>query len=198
MIMPTSNYLIPEVVVAATLLLILPGILLGHCDTMDGPVISDARKALESGRVAPVLKWVLPEDEQAITEAFNKTAEVRKAGGEAAGLADMYFFETLVRIHRASEGEPYSGLKPAGQSVEPAVEAADEALDRGDVDGLVEDIKSEVERQIIRRFQRVVSARLNADKSVENGREYVEAYVDYVHFIKGLADRIHGSTSHDH
>ena len=92
MMIPGANSLIPEMVVAATLLLVLPGILLGHCDTMDGPVVADARKALETGKVSPVLKWVLPEDEQEIKDAFKKAAAVRKTGGEAADLAAKQSF----------------------------------------------------------------------------------------------------------
>lgn len=46
---------------------------------------------------------------------------VRAKGKEAQELADMYFFETLVRIHREGEGAPYTGLKP-GEAVEPAAE----------------------------------------------------------------------------
>jgi hypothetical protein len=53
---------------------------------------------------------------------------VRKLNPEAKEFADMYFFETLVRIHRAGEGEPYTGIKPAGRDLGPAVPAADKAI----------------------------------------------------------------------
>ena len=86
-----------------------------HCDTLDGPVIKAARQALETGNVDLVLVWIQPKDEAEIRSAFAKTLEVRKQGDAAKELADMYFFETLVRIHRAGEGFPYTGLKPAGQ-----------------------------------------------------------------------------------
>jgi hypothetical protein len=46
---------------------------------------------------------------------FTKTLAVRKQSKEAKELADMYFFETLVRIHCAGEGAPYTGLKPVKQ-----------------------------------------------------------------------------------
>ena len=38
----------------------------GHCDTLDGPVIGLARKALETGNVNLVLPWVRAEDEPEI------------------------------------------------------------------------------------------------------------------------------------
>lgn len=107
-----------------------------HCDTLDGPVVQTARTALEKGDVTPLLKWVQADDEKEIRTAFQKTLAVRTKGAEAKELADMYFFETLVRIHRAGEGAPYTGLKP-GEAVDPAVALADRALETGSVDKLV-------------------------------------------------------------
>src|SRR5512142_849988 len=75
-----------------------------HCDTMDGPVVNTARMALEKGDVTSVLKWVRKEDEGEIKVQFQKTLAARKQGKEAKELADKYFFETLIRIHRAGEG----------------------------------------------------------------------------------------------
>ena len=84
-----------------------------HCDSLDGPVVMDARTALEKGDVTPVLKWVKKEHELEIRNVFEQTMTVRAKGEDAKALADMYFFETIVRIHRAGEGEAYTGLKPA-------------------------------------------------------------------------------------
>ena len=99
-----------------------------HCDTLDGPVVKTARDALNIGDVTPILKWVKKENETEMKDLFKKTLTVRSKGKEAQELADMYFLETLVRLHRAGEGEPYNGLKPAGV-VEPAVVEADKALE---------------------------------------------------------------------
>src|SRR5687768_12252404 len=66
-----------------------------HCDTLDGPVVSAARKGLESGNVNLVLVWVQKKDEAEIRNAFQKARSVRKTGGDAKELADTYFFETL-------------------------------------------------------------------------------------------------------
>jgi hypothetical protein len=113
------------------LLLLAPAQALSHCDTMDGPVVQAAQKALATGNVKLVLIWVQKKDEAKIDEAFQKTLAVRKLGGEARELADMYFFETLVRIHRVGEGAPYTGLKPAGLDMGPAIPAADQAIADG-------------------------------------------------------------------
>jgi len=114
-----------------------------HCDSVDGPVVTAARLALAKGEVTPVLKWVTKDDEGEIRAVFQKTLRVRAKGPEAKELADRYFFETLVRMHRASEGEPYTGLKPAG-AVEPIIQAADQALEKGAAEPLVQHLTGQV------------------------------------------------------
>jgi hypothetical protein len=171
---------------AAFALVLLPRIAGAHCDTLDGPVVATARVALEKGDVTPVLKWVKPEHEPEIRAAFARTLAVRSKGREARGLADTYFFETLVRLHRAGEGAPYTGLKPARADLEPAVAGADRALEGGSVEGLVRLVTTDVAAGIRERFARAATAREHADESVEAGREYVEAYVEYVHYVERI------------
>jgi hypothetical protein len=102
-----------------------------HCDTMDGPVVKAAQRALATRELEPLLIWVREQDEAEIRHAFEHTLQVRALGKSAAELADRYFFETVVRIHREGEGEPYTGLKPAGTDLGHAVPAADRALVSG-------------------------------------------------------------------
>lgn len=169
--------------------------LYAHCDTLDGPVVETARKALASGDVTPLLKWVAVDDEQMIRTAFQKTLDVRKLGTQARDLADMYFFETLVRIHRAGEGAPYTGLKP-GTAVDPAVALADKALESGSVDKLVNTLTDATAKGIRERFQRALKARKHADESVAAGREFVETYVIFTHYVEGLHTIIKGTAGH--
>lgn len=157
-----------------------------HCDTLDGPVVMTAKMALEKGDVTPVLKWVKKEHEGEITEAFSKTLNTRNKGPEAKELADMYFFETLVRLHRAGEGAPYTGLKPAGTDLGPAVAGADKALEIGTVDNLVKLVTDEVATGIRQRFANAIEKKKHADENVEAGREFIEAYVSYVHYVERL------------
>lgn len=168
-----------------------------HCDTMDGPVVADARRALESGDPTPVLKWVREEDAGEIRGAFDLARTVRAKGDDAKRLADRSFFETLVRVHRASEGAPYTGLKPAG-SVEPPIAAADQALEKGSVDDLAEKIGAAAAAGVKKRFAHVMETRAKAEESVEAGRAYVRAYVEYVHYVEGLHETITAGASHDH
>ncbi|MBC7351245.1 MAG: hypothetical protein H5U08_02715 [Thermogutta sp.] len=162
-----------------------------HCDTLDGPVIKDAQVALHSGDVTPVLKWVGPEDEPEIREAFNKTLAVRKLSATARELADRFFFETLVRVHRAGEGAPYTGLKPAG-SADPAVKLADEALQTGSPEKLVKVLTEAVEESVRHRYAEAAQRKKLSDRSVEAGRQFVKAYVEYVHLVEGLHEQLKG------
>lgn len=170
---------------------IAPQTVLAHCDTLDGPVVVEARNALAKGEVYPLLKWVKAEDEKEINEAFNQALAVRKLSPEAQKLADMCFLETLVRIHRAGEGAPYTGLKAAG-AVEPAVAKADQALEKGSVDGLAKAIATHTEEGIRERFNKALKTRKMAQTSVEAGREYVKAYVACIHYVEGIVQVVHG------
>jgi hypothetical protein len=166
-----------------------------HCDTLDGPVVAMARIALDKGDVTPLLKWVRPEEENEIRAAFQKTLAMRAKGSEAKEFADMYFFETLVRIHRAGEGAPYTGLKP-GEAIDPSVALADKALGNGNADKLVNVLTNAMAKGIRERFQHARETQKRADDSVQAGREFVESYVIFTHYVEGLHGLIKNGAAH--
>ena len=196
--MKTANNSFKGLLTAASFtlaILMAPQTALAHCDTLDGPVVADARIALAKGDVTPVLKWLQAKDEKEVRETFVRALVVRKLDPEAQKLADTYFLETLVRVHRAGEGAPYSGLKAAG-TVDPVVAKADQALEQEAVDGLAKAIAAHTEEGIRERFKHALKTRKHAQDSVQAGREYVEAYVAYVHYVEGIAQAVHGSAHH--
>jgi hypothetical protein len=160
----------------------LPGRADAHCDTMDGPVVAAAQQALATGALEPMLIWVHEEDEPEIRHAFEHVRRVRALGGDAATLADRFFFETVVRLHRAGEGEPYTGLKPAGTDVGRAVPAGDRALESGSVEELRHLLHAVVDERLDELFADAHRKRGFAADNVAAGREYVEAYVQFMHF----------------
>ena len=175
-----------------------PNNLLAHCDGMDGPVITAAKQALESGDVNPVLIWVSKKDEAELTKAFQKTLTVRKLNPEAKELADMYFFETLVRIHRAGEGEPYTGIKPAGQDLGPAIPAADKAIMDGKLEPLYKILTNKIHDGLHDRFKEVMKKKGFKKDDVAAGREFVEAYVPFVHYVETIYDAAAKGGGHGH
>ncbi len=169
---------------------------LAHCDTMDGPVVKAAQRALAAKEVTPVLMWVQEKDETEVRSIFQRSLKVRELGADARRLADTAFFETVVRLHRAGEGEPYTGLKPAGAHPGDAVVAADRALETGSADALVREISQQVAAGIRGRFAAALDAKRGSEKSVEAGREFVRAYVEYMHHAEGIHAAAGGGKKH--
>jgi hypothetical protein len=163
---------------------------------MDGPVILDAKAALNLQDVTPVLKWVKKTDEAQIKAAFDKTLRVRIKGSDAQQLADQFFFETLVRVHRAGEGAPFTGLKPAGTPLDSPIQAADEALETGSIGQLIKVATNDVSAGIRERFADALEKKRHAGHSVEAGRAFVAAYVEYVHYVERLHQATKGGAAH--
>jgi hypothetical protein len=164
---------------------------LAHCDGLDGPVVKAAKNALQAGNVNLVLIWVQQKDEPEIRAAFQQTLHVRKQSPEAQALADRSFFETLVRIHRAGEGASYTGLKPAGRDLGPAIPAADRALEAGAVGPLQDLLADAVRRGLREHFEALSTLKGYDANDVAAGRRYVQAYVEYIHYV----ERVHEATT---
>src|SRR5574337_317949 len=71
-----------------------------HCDSLDGPVVKAAQQALASRDVKLVLPYVPAAGEAEVIEAFNKVLPLRTNGAPMREVADRYFYETVVRVHR--------------------------------------------------------------------------------------------------
>lgn len=168
-----------------------------HCDGEDGPVIKAAQQALDSGNVNRVLIWVQHTDEAQIKDAFRKAIEVRRLNPSAKELADHYFFETLVRVHRAGEGAPYTGIKPAGRDLGPAVPAGDRALATGSVEPLAQLLTQAVHKSVGGQFKEVIAKKNFKIDDVAAGQAYVKAYVEYIHSVERIYEAA-ASPAHGH
>jgi hypothetical protein len=164
-----------------------------HCDGLDGPVVKAARQSLATGNVKIVQIWVQSGDDAELRAAFAKTLAVRKLNPEAKELADLYFLETVVRLHRAGEGEPFTGLKPAGRDLGPAIPAADKAVDDGSTEALAKMLTGTVNDGVRERFQRVLATKRFQGEDVAAGRAHVKAYVEFVHYVETLYTAARGS-----
>jgi len=180
------------IVIILSIILLSSNTIYAHCDTLDGPLVTAARKALDTGNVNLVLIWVQEKDEAEIIKAFEKTLEVRKLDSKAKELADMYFFETLVRVHRAGEGASYTGLKPAGLDLGPAVPAADKALETGKSDQVIKLLQDAIADGINKTFTKAVSSKGYKENDIEAGREHIETYVIFLHYVEGLYEAAKG------
>lgn len=175
-------------IVPTTLLLFAAKGAFAHCDTLDGPVVQAARSALESGDVSPVLIWVQAGHEAEIRDAFKQAQDVRTLSASANELADRYFFETVVRLHREGEGAPYTGLKPAGMDFGPAIAAADRALEIRSPEDVIGLLTDALEAGLHEHFEDAVS-RMDFDPTdLDAGRRYVASYVEYIHYVERIFD----------
>jgi hypothetical protein len=168
-----------------------------HCDGLDGPVVKAAEKALSENNVNLVLIWVQKEDEPEIKQAFEKTLAVRKLNPDARELADRYFFETVVRVHRIREGAPYTGLKPAGRDLGPAIPAGDKALESGNVEPVLQLLSEKMEHGVGDHFKEAAAKKKFDRNDLAAGRAFVQSYVEYIHYIEGLYEAT-ASGAHGH
>lgn len=150
-----------------------------HCDSMDGPVVTAARQALEAADVDMVLPFVHADGEAEVRAAFATVLPVRGLSPGAREVADRLFFETVVRVHRAGEGAPYTGLKPAGLSVGPAIPLAEHAVETGSPDEVISFLSAVLRDEVERRLESVNALKAAKDRSTGDARNFVEAMLDF-------------------
>lgn len=184
--MATKSSRITLAAAAIALLGLTPAKALAHCDGLDGPVVKAAQRALETRNAALVLIWVQDEDEREIQTAFEQTLAVRELSPEARALADRFFFETLVRVHRAGEGAPFTGLKPAGRDLGAAIPAADEAVRAGSVEPVRRLLTDAVQHRLREQFVQMMAARTFKADDLAAGRAYIKAYVEFIHLVERM------------
>ncbi len=175
----------------------LPQLAAAHCDSYDGPVIKDALTALKENKVELVLKWVEPKYEQQIITSFKETKALENMGKTVKKMAETHFLETLVRLHREGEGEPFTGLKPAGSTTE-IIKMADKSLAVKDVAGLTDALGAHIEKVIQEKYNKATELSKTKDESVEKGRAYVAAYVDYTHTLEAIHAVLEHGPQHGH
>lgn len=167
------------------LLILSTNVTFAHCDTMDGPLIKDARLAIGQNNVNYVLKWVGPENEAEVTGVYNLMMKIRELGPEAKDISEKYFFETVVRIHRSGEGVPFTGVKASGTPIDEKVLAADKSIEIGNLSPLKDMVPKVILPELIKRFDKVMSLKNFDVNNVPAGREYIEAYVQFFKFAEG-------------
>ena len=170
---------------------------------MDGPVVVAARRALDAVDVDVILPYVHADGEPEVREAFERALKARALGGEARDVADRWFFETAVRVHRAGEGAPFTGLTPAGRDVGPVIPVAERALETGSVDELVEVLCAAARGEVARRHGHAMALKQHVGNGVAEAREYVEAMLGlqvWAHGVyqKVIADPHAHAGSHEH
>ena len=167
-----------------------------HCDSLDGPVVTAARAALAAGDVTLVLPYVHADGEDEVRAAFTEAMPVRALGPQAQAVADRLFFETVVRVHRAGENAPYTGLKPAGLDVGPVIPLAERAGTDLVADELAGFLADEVRSQIAERVEHLRELAALRTRSLEDERRYVEAALGLQVYSHRLYRQMRSQTAH--
>ena len=172
-----------------------------HCDSYDGPVVKDALQALETNNVALVYKWISTEQEAEISALFTKTYNLKKGDKEIYSLVEKHFLETLIRLHRQTEGFGFDGIKAAG-TTKPIVQLSDKAIETGNVENLINQLNGHIAKVVEDKYNAVKELEKVKNESPEKGRDYVKAYVMYTHSLEAIHDIVEqvasGHAEHGH
>lgn len=174
---------------------VFSGVTYAHCDTMSGPVAVAARESLQTEDFKPVQIWVGKEQEKELRDNFEQCLTVYKQGGRARELAEKYFIETAIRLHRAAEEMPFTGVKPA-QPLPSDIAAAEKALEKEDAKIITDLLTEELATETQKWFKKAIQAKKHKDENVKAGREWVDAYVKYVIYVHGLHQKIKAGPKH--
>lgn len=166
-----------------------------HCDRVNGPVAVAAKQALETGDISKALIWVGEQQAEELKTKFKQSLEVYKSGAESIKLAERYFMETTVRLHREAEGMPYTGLKPAQPSSDD-IQTAEQALESGNLSPVTDLLAKEIQQKTEELYQHAMQAKEKRGQSVEAGRQWVDAYVKYIVFVHKLHQEIQDGPAH--
>ena len=167
-----------------------------HCDSYDGPVVKDALQALETNNVGLVYKWISTEQEAEISALFTKTYNLKKGDKEIYSLVEKHFLETLIRLHRQTEGFGFDGIKAAG-TTKPIVQLSDKAIETGNVENLINQLNGHIAKVVEDKYNAVKELEKVKNESPEKGRDYVKAYVMYTHSLEAIHDIVEkGASGH--
>jgi hypothetical protein len=175
-----------------SMLILSASVAFAHCDTMEGPLVFDAKKAISQNNVNIVLKWIPAKDEAELKDVFTLAMKVRALNPDAEELADKSFFETLVRIHRTGEGVAYTGVKPVGTPIDEKIKAADKSIEVGNLSPLDGLVSKDETMELTELFNKVMSLKNYNINDVDAGREYIEAYVHFFKFAEGEGHEVNG------
>ena len=97
-----------------------------------------------------------------------------------------------MRLHRAAEHAPYTGLRPAGHDVGPVIPLAEKAVEDGDVEQVYRRLAVELRRQLSQRLRRVRCLAADADESVAAAREFVHSMLGFQTYTHRLYQAMRG------
>jgi len=172
-----------------------------HCDSKDGPVVTGSQTALDTGEVNEALRFAPKDAEDEIRTVFTKALQARSSSPAAREVADLYFAETVVRLHRAGEGAAFTGLKPVGLDVGLVIPLAEHAIETGSGEELVSFLSDTLYEEVKQRLERVLELKARASTGLAESREYTSAMLGlqvWSHKLYGAMKASPHEDDHEH
>jgi len=157
-----------------------------YCDSMDGPVVKAAEMALEMENINYALPYILKKYEDELKDAFERTIQVRELSGDAAELADYWFFETTVRLHLKGRKRPYTGLKASGLNEDHVLSMADKAINNENLNDLNKFLLNSIKEDVEVRFDDVISKKDYDLNDIEDARDFVDSTLNFYFYLQKL------------
>ena len=121
--------------------------------------------------------------------------KIRGKGENVKEIADLWFFETVVRLHREGEGAPYTGLKPASDEG-PVIPIVEQAIEDDDPTDLEDFLAGELNEEIEERLNNLISLKDYDEDDVPAAREYIEAMFEFTLYSHHLYEYIVSDIGH--
>jgi hypothetical protein len=152
----------------------------------DGPVISAAKRALETGNAHYILIWIPEESENTVKNLLEKAYCERYTQKNAYNHIVDWYFETINHLHSVHYG-PYnltiSTKAPEEKTIIFLVERTCESGNFEEITTVIQDTPSGEMRQ---RFNDVMKKRNYGVENIAAGRVYVSAFTDFIAFVNNL------------
>jgi len=111
---------------------------------------------------------------------------VRELSGDAAELADYWFFETTVRLHLKGRKRPYTGLKASGINGDPVLLMADQAINNENLIDLMNFLLNSIKEDVDVRFDDVISKKDYDINDIDDARDYVDSLLNFYFYLRQL------------
>jgi hypothetical protein len=104
----------------------------------------------------------------------------------------------VVRVHRAGEHAPYTGLKPAGLDVGPVIPLAEKAVESGDIEQVYRLLAADLHSQLAQRLAQVTRLAGTKAESVSAARNYVAAMLGFEVYTNQVFRALHTDPHGEH
>jgi len=157
-----------------------------HMSFDNDPVMSAAKKALETGKAHYILIWIPEESENTLKNLLEKvccTLNTQKDGNDH--IVDWYF-ETIKRLHSGYYGSRNLNIPTKTPEEKTIIFLVERACESGNFEVITTIIPDTPAGEMRQRFNDVMKKRNYTVENITDGRVYVSAFTDFIAFVNSL------------